>query len=83
MQALILCRGNIGGIRSNPEGYDGAYPAPQQCDIRKLAPAPPFPFSWQQALYRGCSFVTALLDGGSIPARLFECFSIKSIAQVS
>ena len=24
MQALILCRRNIGGIRSNPEGYDGA-----------------------------------------------------------
>ena len=21
MQALILCRGNIGGIRSNPDGY--------------------------------------------------------------
>ena len=24
MQALILCRRNIGGIRSNPEGYAGA-----------------------------------------------------------
>ena len=25
MQALILFRLNIGGIRSNPEGYSGAY----------------------------------------------------------
>lgn len=32
MQALILCRGNIRGIRSNPEGYDGALPAPQSCN---------------------------------------------------
>src|ERR1700749_4514288 len=40
MQALILCRSNIGGIRSNPEGYDGAYPAPRQCHISKLARTP-------------------------------------------
>jgi len=25
MQALILCRGNIGGIRRNPERVNGAY----------------------------------------------------------
>jgi len=64
MQALILCRGNIDGIRSNPEGYGGAYPAPQPCNIQKLVRAPPFRFSWQQALYRGCLFVTAPLNDG-------------------
>ena len=36
MQALILCRGNIGGIRSNPEGYAGAYLAPRPCNILEL-----------------------------------------------
>jgi len=36
MQALILCRSNIQGIRANPEGYGGAYPAPRQCNIWKL-----------------------------------------------
>ena len=40
MQALILCRCNIGGIRSNPEGYDGAYPAPRLCGILKFVHTP-------------------------------------------
>lgn len=38
MQALILCPGNIDGIRSNPEGHGCAYPAPQLCNIMKYAP---------------------------------------------
>ena len=40
MQALILCRGNISGIRSNPEGYGGAYLAPRPCNILNLVRAP-------------------------------------------
>ncbi len=35
MQALILCRRNIRDIRSNPEGYSGAYLAPRPCNIPK------------------------------------------------
>jgi hypothetical protein len=33
MQALILCRRNIGGIGANPERENSAYPAPRQCKI--------------------------------------------------
>ena len=55
MQALILCRRNIGGIRSNPEGYDGAYLAPRPCEITKFAPTPLRLSSYGKDLFPSCA----------------------------
>jgi hypothetical protein len=49
MQALILCRRNIRDIRSNPEGYPGAYLAPRPCEILKLVRTPAVEFSLEKA----------------------------------
>jgi hypothetical protein len=49
MQALILCRRNIRDIRSNPEGYPGAYLAPRPCNILKFVHTPTREFSFKKA----------------------------------
>jgi hypothetical protein len=55
MQAPILCPANICGIRSNPEGYDGAYPAPGPCSIWKWCVAGRRGFSLEQGFSSGAA----------------------------
>jgi hypothetical protein len=77
MQALILCRGNIGGIRSNPEGYGGAYPAPRQCKPCSWCILPSC-FSLPKDLFRGCANVTEAINTRLINTAERDCLSRES-----
>ena len=63
MQALILFSRNIGGIRRNPEGENGAFPAPRPCDMRKLAHTLPTPEGPWRSGFEHAANVTQAIGG--------------------
>jgi hypothetical protein len=79
MQALILCRGNISGIRSNPEGYGGAYLAPRPCNMLNLVQIPAHD-SWGVTLVSVCYGHHCR---GIEPTRQFRCIDLESISMAS
>ena len=69
MQALILFSRNIDGIGVNPEGENGAYPAPRPCDIWKLAHTLPSGWAVGKTCVQSSPNVTGAINTALIRAR--------------
>src|ERR1700749_1652925 len=62
MQALILFPRNIGGIGGDPEGENGAYPAPRPCANRKLAHTLPRGWIVRRTCFQSSRIVTGAIN---------------------
>ena len=67
MQALILFSRNIGGIGGNPEGENGAYPAPRPCGNRKLVRTLPRARVVGRTCFQSARIVTGAINIRLIP----------------